>query len=87
MDGLNRQTPVLLISTLLCLEGQSLTIDNSEDSLSLELRLRIFGKEKIALGPDKVELLTLLTKESSSRECLNLIFPFAGIDRPQSHAV
>ena len=87
MDGLNRQTPVLLISTLLCLEGQSLTIDNSEDSLSLQSRLRIFGKEKIALGPDKVELLTLLTKESSSRECLNLIFPLAGIDRPQGHAV
>jgi len=37
----------------------------SEDSLSLHLRLRVVGSEKIALGPGKVELLALIEETGS----------------------
>ena len=37
----------------------------SKDSLSLHLRLRIVGREKIALGPGKAELLALLEETGS----------------------
>ena len=40
----------------------------SEDSLSLHLRLRIVGSEKIALGPGKVELLALIEETGSLRQ-------------------
>ncbi len=40
----------------------------SEDSLALHLRLRIAGKDKIALGPGKVELLNLLAETGSIGE-------------------
>lgn len=38
------------------------------DSLSLHLRLRIMGDEKIALGPGKVNLLDLLEETGSISE-------------------
>ena len=37
----------------------------SENSLSLHLRLRVVGREKIALGPGKVELLGLIDETGS----------------------
>ena len=37
----------------------------SEDSLSVHLRLRIVRREKIALGPGKVELLALIEDTGS----------------------
>ena len=37
-------------------------------SLSLHLRLRIAGREKVALGPGKVELLTFLDETGSISE-------------------
>lgn len=37
----------------------------SEDSLSVHLRLRIVRREKIALGPGKVELLALIEETGS----------------------
>jgi molybdenum-dependent DNA-binding transcriptional regulator ModE len=37
----------------------------SKYSLSLHLRLRIAGREKIALGPGKAELLALIKKTGS----------------------
>src|SRR4029077_16796890 len=40
----------------------------SEDSLSLHLRLRIVRREKIALGPGKVELLALIEETGSIGE-------------------
>ena len=40
----------------------------SEDSLSLHLRLRIVGSEKISLGPGKVELLALIEETGSLRK-------------------
>jgi len=36
-----------------------------EDSLSLHLRLRIVGSEKVALGPGKIELLALIEETGS----------------------
>jgi molybdate transport system regulatory protein len=38
------------------------------DSLSLHLRLQVFGAEKTALGPGKIELLMLLAETGSIRE-------------------
>ena len=40
----------------------------SANALSLHLRLRIAGSEKIALGPGKVELLVLLDETGSISE-------------------
>jgi molybdate transport system regulatory protein len=39
-----------------------------EDSLSLHLRLQVVGKEKIALGPGKIELMNLLAETGSIGE-------------------
>jgi molybdate transport system regulatory protein len=39
-----------------------------EDSLSLHLRLQVVGKEKIALGPGKIELMHLLAETGSIGE-------------------
>ena len=41
---------------------------NTANSLSLHLRLRIAGREKIALGPGKAELLKLIDETGSIGE-------------------
>jgi molybdate transport system regulatory protein len=43
----------------------------SENSISLHLRLRIMGREKIALGPGKVELLALIDETGSLGKAAN----------------
>jgi molybdate transport system regulatory protein len=40
----------------------------SEDSLTLQVRLQVVGKEKIALGPGKMELLELVAETGSISE-------------------
>lgn len=42
--------------------------NSRQDSLSLHLRLEVFGPEKIALGPGKIELLSQLAETGSIRE-------------------
>jgi len=41
---------------------------NDEDSLTLHVRLQVVGKEKIALGPGKMELLGLVAETGSISE-------------------